>query len=1266
MKISSIHVEGFGVWSQLRVEGFGEGLNVIYGPNEAGKTTLLEFVRSVLYGFSNVWGSYLPPLRSARAGGWLEVSTRQGVFRIQRLLNEQDMLEAPAAPCEAPPEGGGTDEKNRLGRLRILGPQGTVEEGRQLASLLGGVDEAIYQNIFAIGLREIQQLGLLSNTEAARLLYALSAGVDRVSLVQVMRELQAARHRLLAPGKEPCQLGELLARQEKLREELLAAHRTASQYPHLLTQRDQADQESHRLQTQLDQLQRQRRLVETALGVRDRLERRGQLDAQLAALSVGKPVSAEMLQQFETLTQSLSEHQAQTAVLRTQSEALREQLARLKVEEPLIRCAPRIHALAEQIPWITSLEERMLVLREEMAALEAKLSEHSQELGLQEAETWEQISSERADLGNERTWSRVREPAARIRQLRRKLQEAQQRAATAQQTAQSLQEQLQQALADRGYSDLASALGQTSERLAQLHRYQEIDKQITHLQRRQEELAEQAQGLIHRQVRPVGELIGWGALFVVGVVLVLWGGILPGVGIGSLNLLTAGLGMAALIGSVFGKIFLEQHRRQQFQTCSRQRKLLESQDRQLQEERRSLEATLSLTPGTLAPQMEQLQQELTWLEQLTPLDTRRQAADREAELAEEHRHHCQDQLHSARKRWEETLEVLGLPTTLSPTQVRKLQERAERLVEVHQRLDRCRQEYAQHQQQWEQLRERIREVAAEVNLGPTHLNPIELVRRLKESLSEQEALRNQRREVRRQLRTIQKQQRRCRRTEARLALQRRKLLRQAAVATEEAFRRRALETAQAEQIAQERQGLQREIEAILAGTATEEELAPYLERSNMLENQQAQLAAQIDQLSQQLQACYERRGRVNEQLRQLADDRTLAQKRLQWVQLQRQLDEAIHHWQVLALTSQLLNRLRIRYEREHQPETLQEASEYFAHLTEGRYARVWRPLDGEELRVDLADGHSLPVERLSQGTRELMFLSLRLALVSAYGRRGVQLPMILDDVMVNFDTSRSRTAAALLRDFALQGHQVLVFTCHDHLRKLFRELRVPQAVLPDWGQTPLPRVVLEIPCAEKKVRRKPTRPEPLEPKPEEKLSSEEPAGLPEVAQTHLEPSERTPDADEDVGLSDMEEAIAEQVDVETSFADSDQAMPTVGPGKEEPPPDGQEDFQWHEALTEEQTEENSHVSRPQGENEISEGIQNSASGRNGQKVFPENLHTSHEQHIPNQRRDIRDRAEETGRFEPDRFQADRQNSVSSWETDLKRPTSARPGSAEAA
>ncbi len=145
----------------------------------------------------------------------------------------------------------------------------------------------------------------------------------------------------------------------------------------------------------------------------------------------------------------------------------------------------------------------------------------------------------------------------------------------------------------------------------------------------------------------------------------------------------------------------------------------------------------------------------------------------------------------------------------------------------------------------------------------------------------------------------------------------------------------------------------------------------------------------------------------------------------------------------------LLEEIRDEYEKFRQPETLREASEYMVKLTSGKYKRIWTPLANDILLVDTEDGTSLPVEVLSRGTREQLFVSLRLALVAAYARRGIHLPMILDDVFVNFDAGRTKIAVSVLREFAREGHQLLVFTCHEHVWRMFADVKADTRRIPN-------------------------------------------------------------------------------------------------------------------------------------------------------------------------------------------------------------------------
>ena len=121
--------------------------------------------------------------------------------------------------------------------LSLVGDDGSRHGEQLLESLLSGVDEAIYNNVFAVGLRELQELGTLSDTDAASLLYSLSIGLDRVSLVEVMHELNASRDRILDRAGGPCQVAQLLADRDELRAEITELGTLNRRYARLAAER---------------------------------------------------------------------------------------------------------------------------------------------------------------------------------------------------------------------------------------------------------------------------------------------------------------------------------------------------------------------------------------------------------------------------------------------------------------------------------------------------------------------------------------------------------------------------------------------------------------------------------------------------------------------------------------------------------------------------------------------------------------------------------------------------------------------------------------------------------------------------------------------------------------------------------------------------------------------------------------------------------------------------------------------------------------------
>ncbi len=218
MKLLALEIEGYGVWSGLKLQRMCEGLNVVYGPNEAGKSTLLHFIRSALYGFSPDRRRYLPPVHGGRPGGWLEVSGAEGQFQIAR------------HPL--------TDGNPRLDETLITAADGRSQGEQVIKTLLAGIDEATFNNVFAVSLNEMQELATLSDTQAADVLYRITAGLDRVSLVEVARDLESARNQILDQHGGPSQITQLMHQREQIQRQIEEQQAHARTYVRLAGDRD--------------------------------------------------------------------------------------------------------------------------------------------------------------------------------------------------------------------------------------------------------------------------------------------------------------------------------------------------------------------------------------------------------------------------------------------------------------------------------------------------------------------------------------------------------------------------------------------------------------------------------------------------------------------------------------------------------------------------------------------------------------------------------------------------------------------------------------------------------------------------------------------------------------------------------------------------------------------------------------------------------------------------------------------------------------------
>ena len=147
---------------------------------------------------------------------------------------------------------------------------------------------------------------------------------------------------------------------------------------------------------------------------------------------------------------------------------------------------------------------------------------------------------------------------------------------------------------------------------------------------------------------------------------------------------------------------------------------------------------------------------------------------------------------------------------------------------------------------------------------------------------------------------------------------------------------------------------------------------------------------------------------------------------------------AVAQYLRLRLASEVLQRAIESYREKHQGPVLSRASELFSSLTLGEHCGLTTGFGDDDKPVLVAirkNREQVQVEGLSDGTRDQLYLALRLAAIEHHVETVSPCPVILDDILINSDDTRASAALHVIGDLARRT-QVLFFTHHRRLAEL--------------------------------------------------------------------------------------------------------------------------------------------------------------------------------------------------------------------------------------
>jgi uncharacterized protein YhaN len=974
MRLERVELDGFGRFHGASWE-LPDGLTVVRGANEAGKTTFLNALRALLFGFEATRDgrTWYPAFAGGRRGGRLVLRTAAG----ERWVVERHG------------ERGGT------GSLAVRAPNGNQGGQETLDRLMRGADKDLFNNIFAFGLGELQNIHSLSTEGVRGRIYGASAGLGGSSAVDLEAELRSQLRETFVPSGTKPPLNDLLGRIERLRAEVADLARQPEEHA-------AAHRELEELSRRADELRasirdRRERVVRYA-----RLRTAGPIAAELgivgAELTGGDPsldaVPEDAVAVLDRRLGELAEASATLAALDEQLADARGRRGRIEVDEPVLAVADEVTAVVEERAARAAADGRRSDLQAAAARATAAVAEQLARVG-----GWDEarlvalddsIPVVEATRAHERELEATRIAAAEAEQRRRA-------------AAEELALREREGGIDPGLDDTA-----LEGRAAALRDLESL---------RLERAAAEARASTRGPAAALPPAMRWAAA-------------LAFLALGSVAGWLAGATMVgAAVGAAAAGFLLLLTRPA--------RAAGPTELAELDARRTALLGALGLGPeasdaevraaaDTLAAERARRQ---IGREQRSSLDARRSDVERRARDAET----AAAAARAARDAWAGWLEQRGLPAGATPDAVRQLLTAAGTARRAAHERDGHALRLAELEAADDAFARRADALLASLGIPA----PPDAARRNAGVLNLGTRLEDARAEQRRAEEldaTIEGLE--ARRIPAAAAVTERKAavaahLEQLGCPDADALRRRATEAAGRREVRRRVRELRERLAAVAGSVEAIDTLAAEATGCDPAELAalEAETQEELARLEQDEREALNRIGALEARIRQLESADELGTRRQELAMLDGQAAAMARDWSVRALTLKLLEETRARYERERQPDVVRAAESHFERVTGGRYVRIVAAPGDASVRVETEGGEARVTDELSRGTAEQLYLALRFGLIEEFARHAEPLPVVMDDILVNFDADRAARAAAAIRDLA-ERHQVLYFTCH--------------------------------------------------------------------------------------------------------------------------------------------------------------------------------------------------------------------------------------------
>lgn len=986
--IKDLHVYGYGKLENQRFPEMKQ-LQIFFGENESGKSTIMSFIHSILFGFPTKVQNeprYEPKMHAKYGGRLTLITKKDGEIFIERVKGKA------------------------TGDVKVTFENGSVGGEQELNDILHGVDKNYYQAIFSFDLQGLQGLHTLSEGTMSK--YLLSAGlIGNDKLLEAETKLQKELDLRFKPSGHKPLLNVRLKELREVQKKVKAAEDEQKSYTALLLEETKLTGELSEITDQIQEIEVSHVNSSTFLRIKPLLEEREEIESRHSKIKdVSFPVDG--LKRFEQLQAVGMPINAQLAALTEKVEQLEQNLVQIEINPFIKDHKERIEHAIDQGSLLDKLELDMRKAEHERLMEEKNIEKVKQELFWDVSD--EEIRKLDISTFNKEKVKKAEREKHRLQNDKKQLDEKYGlQKGNLETTEARLKEIKQQLLTEEKRNKLESLYNKQNSTGSEEAKILFLDEQILELEKQLKLQKKKEENNRKRSLLINGSLIG---LFCLGAIGSFFS---DQILVGSI-LLTAAV-LFAVSRSLFkGDDILSGFTRQ-LDEAKRKRAVFESEEKT----NREIEGE---SMGQLLEQDYRLQRQLE--NERFKYEEREEAFEttiQEYAAWEASRDRLNKEVSTIINGW-------GMPYSGVEINLESVFELLEKWKEAVERKHEKIRQYQFLHSEFEGKSEALFQFALGIDLEPsTWRDAISLLKREINNTMEKNVQLTQ---WMQELSSLTNEIERLSIEKDYLDVEKEQLFAIAHVKGEEEFRQNAV-------LFEEKVMLQKQYDLLniqIGQSRMQSELIQTLYKQGISTYTLEKLEQKRKDLVKEKSLLLEKRSDTKQRIKQLEASGIYDDLLHHFYEEKAAFNEEAKEWAKFAIAKSLLNKTLDRYKRERLPKVIAEAEQHFAFLTNGRYRKINLDQSGDGLWVERSDGLSFSAEEVSRGTAEQIYVSLRLALAD-HTFEDDSFPLIIDDSFVNFDGVRTKRMLELLKKVS-EKRQIFFFTCHQHVLEHFTENQV--------------------------------------------------------------------------------------------------------------------------------------------------------------------------------------------------------------------------------